>query len=223
MPAAKDPPDINWALTENRSPGRVLVDKDAVAFGTVTNPINVTGSTTNPSVGPTGAAVPAQATQVAGPDPTGLLLAPMVRTTDPVAGNPGIVARIAGILSAIVAGSGTAGAPAAGVVTVQGIAGGTAVPITDNTTATLNNGAETAVAGVAVQVLAANASRKSALIQNTGTANVRVGTTGVAATTGFRLTPDSILTMQPPFDPTNAIFAIREGGVDSIVFALEVT
>lgn len=130
---------------------------------------------------------------------------------------------LSGNAKAQVAGTGTAGTPAAGVVTVQGIVGGTVLPISDNTTSTFNNGAETAVSSVAIQILAANASRKGALFQNTGANNIRVGAAGVAATTGVRLVAGAILIFSAPFDPTSAVFAIREGGSDSIAFAMELT
>lgn len=88
---------------------------------------------------------------------------------------------------------------------------------------TLANGTETAVAGTAVQVIAANSGRDKLIIQNTGLANVRVGTTGVTITTGMRLTPGSMIIFDSPNCPTNAIFAIREGTVSSIVMAQEIS
>lgn len=95
-------------------------------------------------------------------------------------------------------------------------------PVVVFPTATLSNGAETAVAGSAVSVLAANASRKTAIIQNTGLANVRVGVTGVAATTGVRVAPGDMVIFDMPYCPTAAIFAIREGATSSTVFAMEI-
>lgn len=88
---------------------------------------------------------------------------------------------------------------------------------------TITNGAETSVAGSAVQVLAANANRKKLIIQNTGAANVRVGVSGVTATTGVRLVRNGSLLLEMPDCPTQAIYAIREGAVSSTVFAQEVT
>lgn len=93
-------------------------------------------------------------------------------------------------------------------------------------TGTLTNGAETAVAAVAVQVLAANVNRKSAIIQNVSAspaANVRVGVAGVTATTGVRLAPGDKLILEMPYVPTQALFAIRETAVSGTVFAMEVT
>lgn len=100
----------------------------------------------------------------------------------------------------------------------------TPVPVTGTQQlGTITNGAETAVSSTAVQILASNASRKKYLIQNTGTANIRVGTTGVTATTGARIVPNGSLLFEMPNCPTQAIFAIREGTVDSIAFAEEIT
>lgn len=106
--------------------------------------------------------------------------------------------------------------PISGTVAVSGFVA-VAYP-----TGTLNNGAETAVAAVAIQVLAANAARNKLLLQNTGAANVRIGTTGVTATTGFRLAAGSSIIIDNPECPINAIFAIREGAVSSTVFAQEI-
>lgn len=87
---------------------------------------------------------------------------------------------------------------------------------------TLANGAETAVSSSAVSVLAANANRKKLIVQNTGVNTVRIGTTGVTATTGFRLTAGATMVFDMPHCPTNAVFAIRESA-DSTVMAQEVT
>ena len=84
---------------------------------------------------------------------------------------------------------------------------------------TLANGAQTAVSSTAVQILAANANRKGLVIQNVGAANMRVGITGVTATTGLKLEPGQ--TWEPPAAPTNAIFAIRDGSTDTTALAQE--
>lgn len=88
---------------------------------------------------------------------------------------------------------------------------------------TLSNGSQTTVSSSAVQILAANTSRNVALVQNVGFSNIRVGITGVTATTGIRVKPDELLVLSPPFVPTAALFAIREGDSDSIAFATEIT
>src|SRR5688572_32081673 len=51
------------------------------------------------------------------------------------------------------------------------------------TIGTWANGVETAIAAVAVEVLATNANRKRAIIQNTGPGIVRIGIVGVTNTT----------------------------------------
>ncbi len=85
------------------------------------------------------------------------------------------------------------------------------------TTSTLGPGTEVAVGASAVQLLAANANRKLVVIQNTGAGVVRIGDATVTATTGLRLSVGAIMTMTPPFIPTNAIFGIRDGAVSSVV------
>lgn len=90
---------------------------------------------------------------------------------------------------------------------------------TASASGTFNNGAETAVTGSATSILASNSSRKHAIIQNTGLANIRVGISGVTATTGMRLIPGAITSLPV----TSAIFAIREGSTSSIALAQEIT
>lgn len=89
--------------------------------------------------------------------------------------------------------------------------------------AELQNGAETTVAGSAVSVLAANNTRQSAIIQNTGAANVRVGIAGVTTTTGVQLQPGMALLLKGPKIHKGPVFAIREGGTSSTVLAQEET
>lgn len=87
----------------------------------------------------------------------------------------------------------------------------------------LHNGVETPVSAVPVPILIANPARRAAVIQNTGTANIRVGDLGVTATTGLRLAPDDYMILELPYAVRQTIYAIREGLVDSIAFALEIT
>lgn len=89
-------------------------------------------------------------------------------------------------------------------------------------TGTLANGAETAVSSSAISVLAANANRKKLILQNTGANAVRIGASGVTATTGMRLAAGSAIVFDMPHCPTSQIFAIRESA-DSTVLAQEVT
>jgi hypothetical protein len=95
----------------------------------------------------------------------------------------------------------------------------------DMSTGTLDNGAETVVDATAggVEVLASNANRKCAIIQNVGNSNMRVGVSGVTATSGFQLVPGASAIFEPPFLPTGAIFAIREGGANTTALAQEIT
>lgn len=87
---------------------------------------------------------------------------------------------------------------------------------------TLVNGHETVVSNIAVSVLAANPLRKTAVVQNVGTANIRVGVAGVTATTGLRLIPDAVVIYDESHITMQELFAIRETASDSIAFAQEV-
>lgn len=92
------------------------------------------------------------------------------------------------------------------------------------TDGTMANGAQTAVSSTAVEVLAANATRKAAIIQNVGDEPVRVGATGVTATTGWvSLAAGAVFVLQQPYCPSVAVFAIREGGTDSTVLVSEIS
>jgi hypothetical protein len=91
----------------------------------------------------------------------------------------------------------------------------------ENTIGTWANGVQTAVNGTAVQIQASNANRKRLLIQNVGTTNIRIGVSGVTATTGTRLTPGSVLILQTPNVETNAIFSIAETSIASIALTQE--
>lgn len=86
--------------------------------------------------------------------------------------------------------------------------------------------ADQAVAGVDVTVLAANTSRKEALIVNTGSANIRVNIGAAAtSTTGIQLMPGANLriTGGPNYGcPTGAVHAIRESGVSSNASVTEI-
>lgn len=95
--------------------------------------------------------------------------------------------------------------------------------IKDATTGTLANGTETSVAGVAVSVLAANANRKAAIIQNVGSQSVRIGVAGVTAATGIQLVAGATLILGSPYVVTGAIYAIRETAASTTVFATEIT
>lgn len=92
-----------------------------------------------------------------------------------------------------------------------------------NTGAILHNGAQFAVSAAPVQIMIANPSRKKLIVQNVGTGNVRIGTSLVSPTTGTRLVPDGSMIIDMPDVPVNEIWAIREGGTDTIVFAQDIS
>ncbi len=89
--------------------------------------------------------------------------------------------------------------------------------------ARLFNRAAVTVGVAEVQIVAASPTRKQLIICQTSANPVRVGVTGVTATTGIRLAQGEKLVFDSTSDecPTDAIFAIREGGVDGTCTALE--
>lgn len=117
----------------------------------------------------------------------------------------------------------TSGTDNTNAVSIQGVVGGKSVPVDVNRAGTLANGVQTAVSSSAVQILAANANNRKVIIQNVGGASVRVGTTSVTATTGFRIAAGKTARFYMPDCPTNVLFAIREGTVDSIVLVQVIT
>lgn len=160
---------------------------------------------------------------------TDIVSGPEVRKDAPAADDWGVVVRVVGgvvVVGPITADQGAPNIDANSwpVHQVGALPAGTNV-IGQVTfpTGTLANGTETPVGAAAVSILAANANRKTAIIQNTGVANIRVGVTGVTATTGFRLQPNESIIYDMPFVPTQAIFAIREGAISSTAFAQEIT
>jgi hypothetical protein len=114
-----------------------------IAIGPDGGAVQIQGSisATNPSVGPTASAVPAQATLVGGPDSSNLLRAPFVLTTTPDAGDPGLVVRIVGgggggggggvvtqgTVPWLVAGVDAGAVPVQGTVAVSSVAGTVAI------------------------------------------------------------------------------------------------
>jgi hypothetical protein len=78
--------------------------------------------------------------------------------------------------------------------------------------------------GGGVTILAANANRRGATVQNTGAATIRVTVDGTAPTTtkGLQLAAGAVLSLSMPDCPTSAIKAIREGGSNSTVYVSEV-
>lgn len=88
---------------------------------------------------------------------------------------------------------------------------------------TLQAGKEVAVSAAAVLIIPANPFRVTALVQNTGSANLRVGAKGVTATTGYRLLPNQTIIYEEPNVNKDEIWAIREVAVDSVAFVQEET
>lgn len=88
-----------------------------------------------------------------------------------------------------------------------------------NTTGTVTQSDDVTVDGTAggVTLLAANTARKSAMVQNVGSANIRVTYDGSAptATHGIQLTPGATLRLSQPNVSQSAVKAIREGSTSS--------
>lgn len=77
------------------------------------------------------------------------------------------------------------------------------------------------VSSSAIVVLAANPKRKWAIIQQTSANPVRVGDSLVTATTGISLAQRDKIILEGKDCPTDAIYAIREGGSDGTVSVIE--
>lgn len=100
----------------------------------------------------------------------------------------------------------------------------TSIPVVETSLpSTLQAGKEFTVTAAPVLVLAANGFRVTGLVQNTGSANVRVGAAGVTPTTGYRLVPNQTIIYGEPNVNKGEIWAVREGASDSVVFAQEET
>jgi hypothetical protein len=121
--------------------------------------------------------------------------------------NATVVQPTASLLNATVVGSGSAGTPAAGVVTVQGIASMTALITAEKRSA---SSAVTSVAASAtsVNLLASNANRIAAIITNDGSqvCYVKLGTTASNVSYTYRLTANSAVVVDGQY--TGAIDAI---------------
>jgi hypothetical protein len=92
--------------------------------------------------------------------------------------------------SPVIVGSGTAGTPAGGVLTVQGDAAGTPIPISGTVTTSAPTSATGTVTSVAasltnVTLKASNASRKGLTVYNDGTARLFLKCGATASATSF--------------------------------------
>lgn len=88
---------------------------------------------------------------------------------------------------------------------------------------TWQNGTQTVIGSSAVQIIAANSGRKGIIVQNTGSANIRIGLTGVTASTGFQLFPGGSIAFSGDLVITAAVFGIREGSIDSTAYVSELS
>ncbi len=98
-------------------------------------------------------------------------------------------------------------------------------PVDGGTAETASTSADVTVAAVSILVLAANANRKRAWIQNThATAYIRVNLSGGAATagTGIQVPPLTILKLTGA-DTVSDITAIRQDSTTVVVTATEFT
>lgn len=107
-------------------------------------------------------------------------------------------------------------------------AGLTTIPTTGGASATTGTPTHTADITVdstagGVTLLAANANRKMAIIQNTGTNPMRVSVGGTpTASNGIQLQGGDSLNISAPYIPTGAIKAIREGASNTTAAVLEI-
>lgn len=128
-------------------------------------PIPISGSITasNDSIGSTGAAVPAKATYVAGKNAGNLV---------------GIAVDSSG--DAIIVGAGTAGTPAGGVVSIQGVASGTVLPanVTQFGSSAVATGTGTGGAGIPRVTVSSDSS-----LTSVGTVTTVTGVTTVSTVT----------------------------------------
>lgn len=91
----------------------------------------------------------------------------------------------------------------------------------DTTAGTITNTpAVASVTTTAASVLSAGTYR-AIVFENTGTDYVYIGATGVTASSYFkRLSPGEVLTMTPPFVPSNAVYAIGASAGQSLAIGV---
>lgn len=113
----------------------------------------------------------------------------------------------------VVVGAGVAGTPAGGVVSIQGVASGTPVPVSGtvttaaptSATATLSNVASSATS---VTILASNVNRKGACIANDGNKVLYLKFGATASLTSYTVRLDSQAQYEVPFGYTGLIDGI---------------
>lgn len=127
----------------------------------------------------------------------------------------------------VIVGGGTAGTPGGAITTIQGVAGGTPVPVTDTpqTSGTLTATQVTVPATAnGILILAANTSRKGATISNpsaTVTVYIQQAATGVTISNGFGIPPGASYNIDAPLY-TGAIYGIVSTGTQ-VVTVVELT
>lgn len=85
---------------------------------------------------------------------------------------------------------------------------------------------QTTVSSAAIQIAAVNQTRRKIIIQNVSANAMRVGPTGVTATTGTRLAANETLIISADGTmgcPIGAIFAIRDAASDATACVTEFT
>ncbi len=125
-------------------------------------------------------------------------------------GNFTVAQATASNLNAAVVGTGTAGSPATGVVTVQGITNGTAIP-TSTTKSATGTATSVAAAGTAQTLAALNASRLGISIYNESQQNlyVKLGSAATVSSYTVRLRGDAYY--EVPYGYTGIITGIWDG------------
>lgn len=175
---------------------------------------------------------------------TGLLRVDGSNVTQPVSGtvtaNQGTspwVTSVSGTVAVtqstspwIAAGGGTAGTPATGVITVQGIAGGTAIPVSvsGSVTTTVDKSTTsttTSVVGATSNtvVLASNANRLGATLYNNTSKNMYVKLGTAASTSSFTTVLMKGVFWEVTSDYTGEIDAVWDTGVAGNVLVTELT
>lgn len=126
-------------------------------------------------------------------------------------GNFTIIQSTASSLNATVVGLGSAGSPSGGVLSVQGVSGGQAIPVSGTfTTDRASTSTLTSVAGVtsSVSLLASNANRVSATFWNDSTSLAYIALASTASTTAYTIKMFPGAYWELPITYTGAVSAI---------------
>jgi peptidoglycan DL-endopeptidase CwlO len=132
-------------------------------------------------------------------------------TSNAGTGNFTVVQSTASSLNATIVGLGTAGSPSGGVVSIQGVSGGQAIPVSGTfTTDKSSTSSLTSVAGAtsSTQLLAANSSRISATFWNDSTSIAYIALSTSASATAYTIKMFPGAYWELPVCWTGAVFAI---------------